>query len=92
MKHQWLTILLCLAACTAQATFELSDPATEIYEEIQEAKEEPAKNEQANSVLCTMDTDLEKCFCINKETGKQLPVTHEQCTELTSKITGPEDP
>ena len=92
MKHHRLTILLCLAASTAQATFELKDPAGEIYEEIQEAKEEPVQEEQANSVLCTMDTDLEECFCINKETGKQLPVTQKQCTELTSKITGPEDP
>lgn len=91
MKHHWLTILLCLAGSTAQATFELRDPASEVYEDKPEVKEEPAKPGRANSVLCTMDTELERCVCINEETGKELPVTHEECVDFTSKLLNPED-
>ena len=73
------------------ATFELKDPAAEVYEEKQEAKKELLKEEPANSVVCTMDSELDSCICINKQTQKELPFTHEQCVEITSKLAEPAD-
>lgn len=91
VKHTCMTILLCLAAGAAQATFELRDPATEIYEEQQEMKQAASREKPASSVICTMDSELGTCICINEQTGKELPVTHEQCIEITSQLADPHE-
>ena len=92
VKLSCLTILLCFVAGAAQATFELRDPAGEVYEEKQELKQETSEEKPASSVICTMDSELDACICVNKQTGEELPVTHEQCVEITSNLADPQDP
>ena len=92
MKHLWLTILLCLASTAAQATFELRDPAGEVYEEKQEMKRSASKEKSGSSVICTMEPERGRCFCFGKETGRELPVSHEQCVAITSKLLDPQVP
>lgn len=69
----------------AASTFELSDPANEIYEEKYGAakpwKEQPAEDEP----LCVMESDLERCWCFDRLTGDQVEMALEECRERAEK-------
>ena len=74
-----------MSASLAAGTFELSDPANEIYEEKYGAakpwNEQPAEDEP----YCVMEFDLERCWCFDRLTGDQLEVTLEECRERAAK-------
>lgn len=86
MKHLASIAVLCLLAGLANAdTFELSDPANEMYEEEKTRKEQQAQDEvptmklPAGNVLCTVDTSSGSCSCIDKELARKLPLSQQEC-------------
>ncbi|MGD8580496.1 MAG: hypothetical protein PVI46_14270 [Lysobacterales bacterium] len=79
--------LLCLLAGTAFAgTFELSDPANEMYEEQHAQPEPPAEPpsdaELAKSMRCTVDLENGECFCIEKTSAKKAPISQTACAAM----------
>jgi hypothetical protein len=92
MNHIALIAALLLLAGLAQAdTFELSDPANELYEE-QKAREEQRLREDfepmqeapapTGNTLCTIDTDNGACSCIDKVLARKLSLSQEECVAL----------
>jgi hypothetical protein len=82
------TTLLCLLAVTASATtFELKDPAAEIYEEQNAPPQEGPTQVQAmkqpgrGGMHCTIDVDSGECFCIGKKSARRLPLSQQECAE-----------
>ena len=64
----------------ASGTFELSDPAAEIYEEKQMTEEaQPAEQLPQGVVRCTVDTTTLECFCIDVDRARQLPMSQQAC-------------
>jgi len=92
MNHVALIAALLLMAGLAQAdTFELSDPANEMYED-QKAREEQRVREEfepmeeppapTGNTLCTIDTDNGACSCIDKVLARKLSLSQEECVAL----------
>jgi hypothetical protein len=87
MKHFALIALLCLAAGAAQGdTFELSDPANEVFEEKPDPEaqhwtfDEPGTTAKGlKNALCTVDTETGDCSCIDQKFAKKLALTREEC-------------
>lgn len=88
MQRFILTIMLCLLASAAWAsgTFEVQDPAAEIYEEqnapepeLPATPDSPPEPQAAGGMNCTVDTDSGECFCIGKASAKKLPLGQEDC-------------
>jgi len=100
MQRLALIALLCLPAGLACAgTFELSDPANEMYED-QQAKgewEEPPYEPEprpavSDNTLCSVDMATGACTCIDKELAKKLSMTHEECVDRVMQSLKVEDP
>jgi hypothetical protein len=91
--HRLTLILLIFPLSVLAGTFELSDPATEIYEEQQNPPEqqEPAKEPVVvDEIFCAVDEKEGKCWCVHKETAKVVTMEHEECVDLASAISSPE--
>jgi hypothetical protein len=70
-----------LAGAAHGTTFELSDPANEMYREQEEKeKERAAKLLEANA-FCSIDPDSDECSCIDRESGRALSLTWDQCID-----------
>jgi hypothetical protein len=92
MNHFAWIATLCLLTGLAQAdTFELSDPANEMYEEEKARKERLARGESApmqtaaGNILCTIDTTNGSCTCIDKEMAKKLSISQQDCVNQVRK-------
>ena len=90
MQRLALTILPCLLASVAAASgsFELKDPAAEVYAERNEPVQEPESLPQPQSppqpqaqggMHCTVDIDSGECFCIGKASAKKLALSQQDC-------------
>jgi len=96
MSHVALIAALLLTAGLAQAdTFELSDPANEMYAEQQAREEQRAQEESeltqapapapapvpvtTGNTLCTIDTENGACTCIDKALARKLSLSQEEC-------------
>ena len=91
--HRLALILLIYPMAIPAGTFELSDPAAEIYEELQNPPEqqEPAKEPiVVEEIFCAVDEKEGKCWCVHKETAKVVALEHEQCVDLASGISSSE--
>lgn len=88
MHRTVLTTLLCLLTVTASgSTFEMKDPAAELYEE-QNAppQEEPAQAQSRKQPVqggmhCTVDIDTAECFCIGKKSARRVEFSQQDCVE-----------
>lgn len=90
MPRLALIVSLCLLAGLACAdTFELSDPANEMWEEKQPVAEpeprldsglQPAQ-EPLGDTLCSVDTSNGACTCIDTVNARKLPLTQEACVD-----------
>ena len=70
-----------LAGAAHGTTFELSDPANEMYREQEEkAKERAAEPLEANT-FCSIEPDSDDCICIDLESGRALSVPWDQCID-----------
>ena len=92
-----LIILLCLLAGLARAdTFELSDPANEMYEEDhappEPPAEQPTESEPTQNMRCTVDLDTGECFCIEKASAKKVQMSRATCAaKVEEALTGVAD-
>lgn len=81
--HRLALILLIYPLASLADTFELSDPAAEIYQEQQNPPEKPKEPEKDAIVIeelfCAVDETDGKCWCVHKETAKVVVIEHEQC-------------
>lgn len=92
-----LTTLLCLLAGVVHATFEIADPAADIYREQAETADqgEPAEEEagmkprgfgwgssdEGSGTLCSIDGDNGECWCIDKKSARRLEMSQAQCKQ-----------
>jgi hypothetical protein len=86
-------ILLLWPLSVLAGTFELSDPAAEIYKEQQtppESKQAEEKLQIVDELFCAVDEKEGKCWCVHKETAKVVALEHEQCLDLASGISSSE--
>lgn len=88
MQRFFFAILICVLAGTATgSTFELKDPANEIFEEQnappqeQPAQVQPTKQPVRGSMHCTIDIESGECFCIGKKSARRLPLSQQECAE-----------
>jgi len=86
MKRPALIVALWLLTGMAVAsTFELSDPANEIYQQ-EQAPEEPEPSwEPSGNILCTVNTGTGECSCIDKEQAKKLTMTRDECVDRVKR-------
>lgn len=80
--HRLALILLIYPLAVPAGTFELSDPATEIYEELQnppEQQEPAAEPYVTEELFCAVDEKDGKCWCVHKESAKVVAIEHEKC-------------
>ena len=84
-RFLFATSLCLMSTLLAAGTFELSDPANEIYQEKQAAakpwKEQPLEDEP----YCVMEAELDRCWCFDRLTGDQLEMALEECRERAAK-------
>jgi hypothetical protein len=84
-----ITLLCLLAGAVFAGTFELSDPATEMYEEQHAPPEPPAEppgsEELAKSMRCTVDLDTGECFCIEKASAKKASISQVACAAMVQE-------
>jgi len=82
-----LIILLCLLAGLARAdTFELSDPAADMWKQkdapAKEQAEQPPQQAPEDGMRCTVDVDNGDCFCIDKQSARRLSMSSQACAAL----------
>ena len=88
-KIALLPLTLAFSACVAWAgTFELSDPATQFFEETEEqpeleAEEEPAYSEE---LRCTVDTGTGACTCVDKADDLMVEMQAGECEALVRAV------
>ena len=88
-RFAWIASLCLLAGSVAAGTFELSDPANEMYKEqqAQDVAEPEARAvfaptpEATGDILCTVDTANGDCGCIDREMAKKLSMTQKECVD-----------
>jgi hypothetical protein len=85
MNQLALIIALGLLPGMAFATFEIQDPAGQIYQEQQTTQKEPAIQHLEEETFCALDADTGKCFCVHKETGLLVTIIYEECVVRASK-------
>jgi hypothetical protein len=73
--------LWLLAALAHADTFELSDPAAEMYQDRKEWDERNAEKERQRTAVCTYDAEADNCYCIDREKGQPVAMEREECLE-----------
>jgi len=75
-----LIVLLFLVAGISHAgTFELSDPAADMYKEREEWDEREAELQRQKNAVCTLDAKTDRCYCIDREHGQPVPMERDEC-------------
>jgi hypothetical protein len=72
-------MLLLLCAAAHADTFELSDPAAEMYKEREEWDARQAEREREETAVCTYDAKSDRCYCIDRQEGRPVPMEREEC-------------
>ncbi len=86
-----LAALLCLPVMLASAmafadSFELSDPANEMYQEWQEEEKEYKEEAAASKdAVCAVDLDNGMCSCVDPETEEVLPLSRDACLDIVAE-------
>ena len=85
--HRLALILLIYPMAVPADTFELSDPAAEIYEKQQnppKQKEPTQELSVVDKLFCAVDEEEGKCWCVHTETAKVVTIEHEECVIIAS--------
>lgn len=85
MKHLVLTLILCLITGAAGATFEIADPANEMYEETQATPKVDEDQPLESDPLCVMDSEVGRCWCFERQSGDRLDLSPEECRDRAAK-------
>ena len=86
--HRLALILLIYPLAVTADTFELSDPAAEIYEKQQnppEHKEPEKETIVLEELFCAVDATDGKCWCVHKETAEVVVIEQEECVIRASR-------
>ena len=90
--HRLALILLLYPLVATSGTFELSDPAAEIYEE-QQAPPKQQEHEKdllpVEEIFCAVDEKQGNCWCVHTETAKVVAIEHEVCVIYAAQISSP---
>ena len=102
MKYFILMTLLALPVGMAHATFEIADPAADIYEAQAKSKEDAvaAAQEQGmkpipfvgnssadfSGMLCSIDGSSGECWCIDKKSARRLEMSQGQCKQQVAEM------
>jgi len=87
--HYISLIFLLWPLAGMAGTFELQDPAAEIYQEQQNPPESNQTGEKpvlVEEIFCAVDEKEGKCWCVHKKTAKVVTLEHEECVNLASKM------
>lgn len=76
----WLPMTLVSAE-----TFELSDPANEMYQEWQEEKKEMEAQSDDRDAVCAVDLDTGVCSCVDAHSEEVMLLSREECLDLVSE-------
>ncbi|MFC1688569.1 hypothetical protein ACFL07_02790 [Pseudomonadota bacterium] len=90
-----LLILLLWPLTGTSGTFEIQDPAAEIYQEQQNPQEQQQPEEEqivVEDIFCAVDEAEGKCWCIHRETHQVVTVIEEECVVRAAKTTTPKQP
>jgi hypothetical protein len=79
MKHLLLALALCLISASAGATFEIADPANEMYEEQEAQPQVDEVPSQRSGPFCVTDAEVDKCWCFDRDTGDRVDMSEEEC-------------
>ena len=81
-------VLTCSAGVAWAGTFELSDPATQFFEETEEQAEVEEAEEPAYSdeLRCTVDTGTGACSCVDKADGLMVEMQAGECEALVRSV------
>lgn len=92
--YRLLLTLLLWPLTGISGTFEIQDPAAEIYQEQQNPREQQQPEEQpwVEEIFCAVDEAEGKCWCIHKETHQVVTVIEEECVVQAAKTTTPQQP
>lgn len=77
--------ILVLMASSLNATFELQDPAEQIFEEEQEQESEPTAETIGENTFCVIEMNEDECFCIHKETNDRILLAEGECLAILSQ-------
>lgn len=86
MNRFALMVVLCLLTGMTQATFELEDPAAQMYQAQQAMQDRLVNQTPEENTLCMVDTDTNECFCIHAESEEKIPMTDNECKALATKV------
>jgi hypothetical protein len=82
MPRLAMILLFCSMNGLAFGTFEIQDPAAEIFAE----KQAPEVNEERldeqvleEETFCAVDTETGECWCVHKKTATVITIEHEIC-------------
>jgi hypothetical protein len=92
MKRLALIVVLGLLAGTTHGTFELEDPAAQIFEDLQASRDRQAMQTLEKNTFCAINTDTKECYCIHKETGQMISLAHDECMSRVSKSSKIQEP
>jgi hypothetical protein len=84
-----LLIFLVWSSPVLADTFELQDPAAEIYSEKQappETEQPEEKLQIADELFCAVDEKEGKCWCVHKQTAKVVNIEHEECVIIAAEV------
>lgn len=84
MNRLILVLALCLPSGALFGTFEITDPAAEIMEQVRLAQKRDELQAREKNVLCVMDEESGECSCVHSETGQLVLLKHEECVILAS--------
>jgi hypothetical protein len=77
-----LILLLCSLSSLAFGTFEIQDPAGDIYKEQQASEAKEVKLDKQvleEETFCALDTETGDCWCVHRETATVITIQHEVC-------------
>jgi hypothetical protein len=89
LKPLTICIALVLPASSAMGnSFELSDPATQFFEEnVEQSVEETLLREvDPNGLRCTVDTGTGACTCTDKAEGLPVELATGQCEAIVLAV------
>jgi hypothetical protein len=85
MKRIAMIVPLGLLAGMAHGTFELEDPAAQIFEDQQISLDREAKLTPEEDTLCAINIETNICFCIHKKSERKISMPHNECVARASK-------
>jgi len=84
LRFSFIAILVLMAS-SLNATFELQDPAAQIYEEEKEQDNEQTTEALGENTFCVIEMNEDQCFCIHKETKDRILLEEGECMAILSQ-------